>query len=294
MWTSNVRPGKSWILNFSCNRSPEAVCVRACVCVCAHTCARVCVCVGKGEFLKATGGREEMQRKTVVCVGEVLTCFFGSCVFSRKKKKKFGILSNDGQTNMSESYMSEPSSLSYWYYFYFSNSIKQGEKKMPPACQEECVSMCPICTQIKPHSDWHVGGRGCLGDGKNTKCLSFTRKWKRCKRRMSSFLSSLLHTVPSLSFLRRNLLSSASHSIFPITTLTLYLSATSPSLLTCPHISIILGLRPLLHAKPSTHLFPPSLSMFHRFNRMHLGHTSILCNLYHQGAKLGSYYRPGK
>lgn len=64
------------------------VCMRVGVCVCvrAHTC--VCVCVGKGEFLKATGGRgEEMQRKTVVCVGEVLTCFFGSCVFLKKKKK---------------------------------------------------------------------------------------------------------------------------------------------------------------------------------------------------------------
>lgn len=34
-----------------------------------------------------------------------------------------------------------------------------------------------------------------------------------------------------------------------------------------------------------THLFAPSLSN-QRFNSMHLGRTSILCNLYHLGAKL--------
>lgn len=128
------------------------VCMRVGVCVCvrAHTC--VCVCVGKGEFLKATGGRgEEMQRKTVVCVGEVLTCFFGSCVFLKKKKKSWHPVKSRPDKHVLVIHVRTIISV-ILVLFLFLKFHETGEK-MPPACQEECVSVRPICTQIKPHSD---------------------------------------------------------------------------------------------------------------------------------------------
>lgn len=59
---------------------------------------------------------------------------------------------------------------------------------------------------------------------------------------------------------------------------------------------IIIGLTPPPQTPKLSPLFNSSIptlqspvhsfSLFHRFNRMHLGHTSILCNLYHLCAKL--------
>lgn len=97
-----------------------------------------------------------------------------------------------------------------------------------------------------------------------------------------------------MSFLSQNLLSSISHSICAVI---------SVCLLSVCHLVvhadlspyyITLGLSPSWTLSPlrtplcipTSHSLVHSLSIFHRFNRMHLGHTSILCNLYHLGAKL--------
>lgn len=127
---------------------------------------------------------------------------------------------------------------------------------------------------------------------------SFTREQRCCQRRVPSFLLSCFTLCRCCHFFFfffwcRNLPPSVSHSTPPVTTLAPYSLAASQSLLTIFHYPWTPA-PPTSKSPAPTCSLPPFLPVFHRFNRMHLGHTSILCSSDHLGAKLRSNYRPGK
>lgn len=138
---------------------------------------------------------------------------------------------------------------------------------------------------------------------RNTKCHSFIHSLTHSRVETLSTLcppapAELLHIAPPLSFLF------FFHLVLQSVTLrfTLYSSCHNSRFLFDGHLAVLADHLPLsLDYSPSytqstatTGSLPPLLPVFHRFNRMHLGHTSILCSSDHLGAKLRSNYRPGK
>lgn len=149
------------------------------------------------------------------------------------------------------------------------------------------------CTQINHNYDWHAGGWCCLGDTKiqnalhslaNREAMHAASIHSSCSglNHIPTFLPRIFyahfHTPSALSYLSQCYCLPPCSPRWPVSIFHYHRLNSPPQ---TPKLS------PLFNSSIPTLQSPVhSFSLFHRFNRMHLGHTSILCNLYHLCAKL--------
>lgn len=174
-----------------------------------------------------------------------------------------------------------------WY------STKSQDKSV--VCQPGGVRGCSlfVCTEINHHYDWHVGGWGCLGDRETQNAL---HTLTNTEASIQSLCSGFVNTLSFLRSKKNNVILHFALHLLRHICLCL-LSDTWYSLLTCAHISLFLAYNP---SQTSPSCSPPSLCISalltlllisHHFNKLHLGHTSVLCNLFHLGANLQNIER---
>lgn len=216
------------------------------------------------------------------------------------------LLANLGQWKHLIHRMSEPSSvtastvhfcfLSWFSFFFFFGNFKlilwchipsNHKKCCVPAWT--CACMWPICVCTLWLTCWRMR---LPWRRRNTRCLAFSHKWRTHTPSIQSLCSSLF-IFCRLSFRPVVFYPPVSHSICPVISVN-PLFVWHLVLLVDLYPYFIIRFKPLLHNKPSVYPFSistlhslvHSFFIFHRFNRMYLGHISILCNWYHLGEKL--------